>query len=112
MKPQQQEIDRLREEASKLKGARDIPKKAAASAGGARYEDHFNSRRLNIWPIVWRWETLVAGCAGSPSGQSAGNLLKNAYRPIGERIEVPKPMASYRTVNLPTRPAVFSRALG
>jgi hypothetical protein len=55
MKPEQQEIDRLRREVNKLKAERDILKNAAAffAKEGSDMKFVFVAKHRNIWPVAW-----------------------------------------------------------
>ena len=59
MKPEQQEIERLRRELAKVKAERDILKKAAAYfREGLDMRFAFIAKHRGIWPVWWICETL------------------------------------------------------
>ncbi|MES0056653.1 MULTISPECIES: IS3 family transposase [unclassified Mesorhizobium] len=65
MKPEQQEIDRLRKEVSKLKAERDIPKKGRSLLReGSDMRFAFIARHRNIWPVAWLCNALDVSRSG------------------------------------------------
>ncbi|MER8805257.1 IS3 family transposase [Mesorhizobium sp. M0998] len=78
MKPEQQEIDRLRKEVAKLKAERDIPKKGRSLLReGSDVKFAFIARHRNIWPVAWLCSALDVSRSGfhawldrSPSARS------------------------------------------
>ncbi|WP_453974011.1 IS3 family transposase [Amorphus sp. MBR-141] len=78
MKPEQQEIDRLRKEVAKLKAERDIPKKGRSLLReGSDMRFAFIAKHRSIWPVAWLCEALDVSRSGfhawlnrSPSARS------------------------------------------
>lgn len=74
MKPEQQEIDRVRKEVAKLKGGARHPKKGR-SLEVLKFA--FLARHRNIWPVAWLCDALDVSRSGfhlwlnpSPSARS------------------------------------------
>ena len=65
MKPEQQEIERLRREVNKLKAERDILKRPRPSSRRKRHEVrlHF-ARHRNIWPVAWLCDAMDVSRSG------------------------------------------------
>ncbi|WP_110815838.1 IS3 family transposase [Pseudoroseicyclus aestuarii] len=65
MKPEQQEIDRLRKEVAKLKAERDIPKKGRGLLReGSDMRFAFIAKHRSIWPVAWLCEALDVSRSG------------------------------------------------
>jgi putative transposase len=64
MKPEQQEIARLRREVNKLKAERDILKKAAAFFEGSDMKFVFIAKHRTIWPVAWLCDALGVSRSG------------------------------------------------
>ncbi|TAM98526.1 MAG: IS3 family transposase [Rhizobiaceae bacterium] len=65
MKPEQQEIDRLRKEVAKLRAERDIPKKGRSLLReGSDMRFAFIAKHRNIWPVAWLCDALDVSRSG------------------------------------------------
>ncbi|WP_187969239.1 IS3 family transposase [Aquibium microcysteis] len=102
MKPEQQEIDRLRKEVAKLKAERDIPKKGRSLLReGSDMRFAFIAKHRNVWPVAWLCEALDVSRSGfhawlkrSPSARARDDEVlisridrsfKNSDRTYGAR---------------------------
>ncbi|WP_239479487.1 IS3 family transposase [Lichenicola cladoniae] len=86
VKPEQQEIDRLRREVAKLKAERDILKKAGGLLReGVVVKFGFIAKHRGIWPVRWLCEALDVSRSGfhawlsrSPSARARGDEVLGA----------------------------------
>jgi transposase-like protein len=64
MKPEQQEIERLRREVHKLKAERDILKRPRLSSQGSDMKFVFIAKHRSIWPVAWLCDALGVSQSG------------------------------------------------
>ncbi|MEG8058572.1 IS3 family transposase [Sphingomonas sp. 22L2VL55-3] len=64
LKPEQQEIERLRRELARMKAERDILKKRRPTSPGTRYEVRVHREAPRIWPVSWICEALGVSRSG------------------------------------------------
>jgi len=58
LKPEQQEIERLRRELARMKAERDILEKRRPTSRGTRYEVRVHREAPGVWPVSWICEAL------------------------------------------------------
>ena len=85
LKPEQQEIDRLRREVAKLKAERDILKSRGLLREGVVVKFGFITKHRGIWPVRWPCEALDVSRSGfhaslirSPSARACSDQVLGA----------------------------------
>ena len=103
MKPEQQEIERLRRELARMKAERDILKKAAAYFEGLDMRFAFVSKHRGIWPVSWICEASASRAAAFMPGRFGHQVPVRVAIPTLRRRSAP---ASYPATG-PMGPAGF-----